>query len=105
VTEPLRRRRDAANRCQPLDSGYRDPLDALTEQGRAFKGAWITTEDARGVFILKGRGSAQVLRHEGMRPMWSGSRRGFLLDLYRLPDAVAALEWAGYVVRVRGEAG
>ena len=104
IPQQLRRRRDAAHRSEPLPDGHRDPLDAKASRGRTFKGAWITTEDDRAVFVVKGRGCADVLRRDGLKPMWSVSRRGFVLDLHRLPDAVASLEWAGYVVRVRSDA-
>lgn len=92
----LRRRREAANRCAPLDSGYRDPLDALA----ASRYAGITYDCAAQVMVVKGYGVRDVLRSAGMKPMRRAAG-GFLLDLHRLADAMAALEHADYRVSVR----
>lgn len=57
--------------------------------------ATITTEPT----TIAVRGYVRdVLRDAGLKPMFA--RRGWVLDLRRLPDALAALERAGYVVKV-----
>ena len=100
VPQQLRQRREASQRCEPLNNGHRDPFDALAQSGRR-RAAWITTEPERVLVLVKGRGCAEPLRRAGLNLRWSGVARGYLLDAWRLPDAVAALEWAGYRVHVR----
>lgn len=97
IPAQVRRRRDAAHRSAPLPTGYRDPFDAAA--AKPFKPASITHDSAARVFRVKGYGVRDVLRAAGMKPIQTVG--GFLLDLYRLPDAVAALEHAGYRVSMR----
>lgn len=100
IPEQLRRRREAALRCQPLHDGIRDPLDRLPRQQKRAKVAWVTVDPNRPTILVRGY-VADELRRAGLKPLWSASRRGFLLDASRLPDATAALEHAGYTVRER----
>lgn len=101
----LRRRRDASNRCEPLKTGYRDPLDApaAVTAGRPYKPAAIVVDDR--VILVRGY-VRDTLRSAGLRPIWSGSGRGWLLDVHKMPDATALLEDAGFhvTVRERGDA-
>ena len=61
--------------------------------------ATITTEST----TIAVRGYVRdVLRTAGLKPMWA--QRGWILDLWRLPDALAALELAGYVVIITDSA-
>jgi hypothetical protein len=93
----VRARREASRRCQPLDDGRRDPLDARESQVRRF--AWIIVDEP--VILVKGHGLRLLLRRYGMRPMWSVTGRGYLLDHHRLADVCAVLEPERYAVRVR----
>lgn len=62
---------------------------------RHTKRATITIDGA--IIVVRGY-VRDVLRAAGLKPIQNV--RGFLLDRHRLPDVVAALEAAGYVVTV-----
>lgn len=98
IPQQLRRRRDAALRCEPLESGHRDPLDALTASTRH---ASITTDTSRSLALVKGYDVAHVLRAGGLSPRYSAAGRGWLIALHDVPEADAQLTWAGYDVLCR----
>ena len=97
----LRRRREAAQRCMPLEAGYLDPLDRLAPSApaRTYKPVSVTV-DGR-VILVRGR-VRDVLRRAGLKPLWSAVTRAFVLDVGKMPDALAALERAGFRIDVRG---
>jgi hypothetical protein len=100
VATELRRRREAANRCQPLETGYRDPLDRLAAIAPRTTYRPVTvTVDGR-VILIRGR-VRDTLRSVGLKPLWSAVTRAFVLDVGKLPDALAALQHAGLSVDVR----
>ena len=98
VPAQIRQRRDAAHRCEPLDSGVRDPLDGQDTQASRFKPASITVDG--GVFLVRGY-VRDTLRSAGLKPIWSGAGRGWVLDVHTMPDALASLEHAGFHVTTR----
>ena len=50
--------------------------------------------------VLRGYGSADLIRELGGRATWSRSRRGWLSQRHRADDLVALAEHRGYAVRV-----
>jgi hypothetical protein len=96
IPAQLRRRRDAAHRCEPLESGHRDPLDLTTTRH-----ASITTDTARSLALVKGYDVAHVLRSARLRCRYSAAGRGWLIALHDVPEADAQLTWAGYDVLCR----
>jgi hypothetical protein len=115
VSSQIRRRRAAAHRCEPLDAGYRDPLDAPTDldstgtnvplparRRSSYKAAGIVV-DGR-IILVRAFGARDALESGGLKPIFSGRRRSWVLDATKLADTVAILENAGYRVSVRGDA-
>lgn len=58
----------------------------------------IETRDT--VILVRGWQAADLLRWAGMKPLYSASGRGWVLDDTRLPDVVALAEWQNIGVRV-----
>ena len=50
--------------------------------------------------VLRGYGSAHLIRELGGRPTWSRRRRGWLSQRHRADDLVALAEHRGYAVEV-----
>lgn len=100
IAKQLRRRREAANRCEPLTTGYRDPIDRITAGAseRTYKPVTVTVDGK--VIIVRGY-VRDILRSAGLKPLWSSVTKGFVLDVGKMPDALAALEYAGLRVTVR----
>lgn len=65
---------------------------------RQGKRARVITRTGHNIVLVRGWKTGEVLRGAGWRPIYSGTGGGWTLDLHRLPDAVAALEHAGYDV-------
>jgi hypothetical protein len=97
----LRRRRGAAQRCEPLETGYRGPLDQLAPGSPSTTYRPVTvTVDGR-VILVRGR-VRDALRRAGLKPVWSAVTRAFVLDVDKMPDTLAALDHAAFHVTVRG---
>ena len=62
----------------------------------------VTVDDK--VIVVRGY-VRDVLRGAGLKPMYAGDSRGWVLDHGRLPDTLAALELAGFTVTVRTTGG
>lgn len=60
---------------------------------------WIVETQDR-VILVRGWQAADVLREAGMKPLWSVTGRGWVLDDKRLPDVVALAEWRNIGVRI-----
>ena len=100
VAAEIRRRREAAQRCNPLANGYGDPLDriALSAPSTTYRPATVTL-DGR-VILVRGR-VRDELRNAGLKPLWSAVTRAWVLDVRKMPDALAALDHAGIRVVVK----
>lgn len=61
----------------------------------------IETDDR--TMVIRGWKVSELCREADMRPMWSAVRKGWVLDLRRLPDVVALCEWQGFGVRIVGD--
>ena len=67
-----------------------------------------TVDEGRGVVLLKGYGVRELARELGLKPLYSATRKGWVVDARHLPDVVAFAEWQSWVVRVKvggGDAG
>jgi hypothetical protein len=68
---------------------------------RAGRFLHATVDDARGIVLLKGYGARDLARDLGLKPLYSGVGKGWVLDAKHLPDIVAFAEWQNLVVRVK----
>lgn len=59
---------------------------------------WVIETRGR-VILVRGWQVADLLRRAGMKPIYSASARGWVLDETRLPDVVALAEWQNIGVR------
>jgi len=64
------------------------------------RGLTITAEPACKRLVLRGWKGGELARNAGLWPLWIGTVNGWVLDLDRLPDLVAYLEYRGVRVRV-----
>ncbi|WP_299057071.1 hypothetical protein [uncultured Nocardioides sp.] len=60
----------------------------------------ITVEASDEIIVVRGYGARDLMRGAGMRPIFSGSAGGWMLDASKLPDLLAALEHRGVVAEV-----
>ena len=66
----------------------------------------IETNPSRHRMVLRGYRAAELARDAGLKPIWAGSARGWILDLHRLTDLAAYLDYRGveYFVTEAGDA-
>jgi hypothetical protein len=53
----------------------------------------VTVEER--VVVVTGWHAGTILRAEGLRPIYAGTRHGWMLDRHRLPDVLAILQHRG----------
>lgn len=60
---------------------------------------WVAEYDDKLV-VVRGYQAGDRLRHDGMKPLWSGRRRGWMLDRHLLGDVEVYCQRAGIWLRV-----
>lgn len=105
LSQELRARRDAADRCPPMPCGHRDPLDTGhldRHRGMTPPVLWCTTDETQGRVLLTGTVDVRRLLHRLAIPArWSASGRGYVVPARLLGDVLAYAETTGVVTRCR----
>lgn len=65
----------------------------------------ITITADGSIVVFRGYKVADIARSAGLRPTYSASAGGWMLDANRLPELVAYLEYRNYRYEVRGNYG
>ena len=66
------------------------------------RGRTITVTDRGATIVLRGYGVAEIARHAGVRPIYSGVAQGWVADAHRLGDFLAFCQSRNIVVDVEG---
>lgn len=101
IPRQLRRRRAAADRCEPLEDGRRDPLDPRPRTNAKRRVVSIMMNTARNVALVKGWGTRQLIIDSGHTPIWSAVGRGWCIDAKHVPDVEAMAQLERRFVNVR----
>ena len=96
VASQLRRRRLAAQRCPPLASGLRDPIDGIAEPP-PFRGG-VLVDDGVGQYAFlrcKRTFAAEIFDLLGLPalPTWSSTGAGFPVRRSSVGDVIAAADY------------
>lgn len=66
-------------------------------------GRLLRVRECGRTIVVTGYRAADLCRAAGLKPLWNGVSRGYVLDAHRLPDVLARAEHEGRPVTITTE--